>query len=229
MHKYIYLKKTVVYTILAMILIVCCVGCSKDNSTTTEDEVKTITRTYSIAVDSVLTEEEINEIVEVISNRVSYYDVDGKVNLKDTDANGNPFIEISIAYGTDEEVFDRLTCQGKLYFISDYDTDEEKIWLGNENINKIEAKIVENMYTEYIVEIIFDKRGGEIFEECTTALTGEQLYIVYDDQVLLAPTIVEPVPDGVTIINNFESFEDAEEFAMTIESGTLEYKLDNVN
>lgn len=91
------------------------------------------------------------------------------------------------------------------------------------------AKKVQDLYTDYIVQIAFDKTGSEKFEECTTELTGEQLNIVYDGEVLISPTISEPVPDGIVVINNFESFEAAEEFAMTVRSGCLDYKIKNVD
>ncbi len=227
MYTYNANKKTCLSVLLMLTLLIFCVGCDKKEQAT-EEEKKEIIKTCSIVTDEALSETEIDKLVAVLSDRVSYYDIKGKVSLSGEDENGNPFIEISVAYGTDEAVFETLTCQGKLQFISGYGTEKEEIWLGNDNINTVEAKIVQDLYTEYIVQIVFDKVGSEKFEECTTELTGEQLYIVYDGEVLLSPTISEPVTDGVVVINNLKSFEDAEEFAMTLGSGCLDYKLESI-
>lgn len=228
MYTYNANKKTCLSVLLMLTLLIFCVGCDKKEQAT-EEEKKEIIKTYSIVTDKTLSETEIDKLVAVLSDRVYYYDIKGKVSLKEQDEKGNPFIEISVAYGTDEAAFDKLTCQGKLQFISGYSTETEEIWLDNNNINTVEAKTVQDLYTDYIVQIVFDKTGSEMFEECTTELTGEQLYIVYDGEVLISPTISEPVPDGVVIINNFESFEAAEEFAMTVGSGCLDYKIENVD
>lgn len=228
MNIYKHIKKFIIIFSSIVVLVICCVGCGEKEQAT-EAEEKDIVRTYSIVTDEVLSEEEIENIKSVLSARVSYYDIEGKVSVRDKDENGNPLIEISVAYGTDEAVFETLTCQGEILFVSDYGTSEEKIWLKNDDIDTVEAKMAQDLYTEYFVEIVFNKSGSEKFGECTTQLTGELLYIIYDGEVLISPSISEPVTDGVTVINNFDSMKAAQDFAMTLKSGNLAYELKNID
>lgn len=85
MYIYKYIRRFGLITVLIM-MIICCVGCG-EKASDTEETKKEIIKTYSISADEALSEEKIDTLVDVLADRVSYYDVKGKVSLKDQDEN----------------------------------------------------------------------------------------------------------------------------------------------
>ncbi len=76
------------------------------------------------------------------------------------------------------------------------------------------------------VNLEFEPDGAKIFAEVTAANVGRQMAIVLDGQVLQAPVIREPIPNGKAQISPYESLEEAHNIAILLRSGSLPVKLE---
>ncbi len=74
---------------------------------------------------------------------------------------------------------------------------------------------------EYVISFKLNKSGTELFKQMTTQYVGQVLYILLDGQVLLAPTVNEPIPNGEGTISGMASREEAEKISAQIQSGAL--------
>lgn len=74
---------------------------------------------------------------------------------------------------------------------------------------------------EPIVSIVFNKEGGDLFEEITRANTGERLAIFLDGAVISAPNINEPIAGGRAIISGGFLPDEARALAQNLNFGAL--------
>ena len=127
-----------------------------------------------------------------------------------------------------ETVLEKLGKPGSLEFITDYGTEDEKVWLTGSDIKTAEAgyqKDDSTNVTEYVVSLTFTEAGAEIFSAVTTEFVGQPLYIVYDGQVVSYPRIKTAITGGSCTIDGQESFEEAEQLASVIRIGALKVEL----
>ena len=78
-----------------------------------------------------------------------------------------------------------------------------------------------DQFGQYVINFKLNKNGTELFRDMTTKNVGRVLYILLDGQVLLAPTVNEPITIGEGSISGMESRERAEKIAAQIQSGAL--------
>ena len=78
-----------------------------------------------------------------------------------------------------------------------------------------------DQFGQYVINFKLNKNGTELFRDMTTKNVGRVLYILLDGQVLLAPTVNEPITTGEGSISGMESRERAEKIAAQIQSGAL--------
>lgn len=76
------------------------------------------------------------------------------------------------------------------------------------------------------VDLTFDSRGGEKFEEITTRLTGKQLAIVLDQVVESAPSIQGPIPGGNAVITGNFTEQEARDLELVLQTGSLPVELE---
>lgn len=149
-----------------------------------------------------------------------YYaiEVDGRWYFYNTEL--APIYEQSAAAGEPEttEAQEGTTRQiHSIEFIVDYGMENEKVILTKDDIEEAEAMVSDSDFVKYyVVQIKFTEQGSKIFAEETAANVGKKITIVCDGKVILEPTVNAVVEDGVTWINNFESFEAARSFADSI-------------
>lgn len=79
---------------------------------------------------------------------------------------------------------------------------------------------------QYEVNLEFEPDGAKAFAEITAANVGKQLAIVLDGNVLQAPSIDEPIPNGKARIAPYESLPEAHNIAILLRSGSLPVKLE---
>lgn len=76
------------------------------------------------------------------------------------------------------------------------------------------------------VNLEFEPDGAKIFADVTAANVGKPIKILLDGQVVQAPTVREPIPNGKAQISPYESLEAAHNVAILLRSGALPVKLD---
>lgn len=81
---------------------------------------------------------------------------------------------------------------------------------------------------EYVVSLTFDEEGTKAFGEATTNGVGKPIYIIYDDQVISAPNVQEPITGGQCRIDGMADYEEANNLAATIRIGSLSLELEEL-
>lgn len=123
------------------------------------------------------------------------------------------------------EILEELGKPGDLSFQTEDGTEV----LTGANIKSAEAGTYdENGINNYVVSLTMDEAGKEAFADATSANIGKPIYIYYDGQVVSAPTVQSAITEGECVIENMESYEEAEELASTIRIGALPLTLTEV-
>lgn len=78
---------------------------------------------------------------------------------------------------------------------------------------------------EYVVSLTLTDEGATKFGVATAANIGKQIAIVYDGEVISAPTVNEAIGSGQAQISGSFTFEEADQLASTIRIGTLSLEL----
>ncbi len=79
--------------------------------------------------------------------------------------------------------------------------------------------------TKNVVSLTLNESGRTKFAEATTAHVGEAIAIVYDGEVISAPTVQEPLTEGKAQISGGFTAEEANNLATTIRVGALPLEL----
>ena len=77
-----------------------------------------------------------------------------------------------------------------------------------------------------VVTTVFDAAGARKFKKLTTEHVGEQFAIVLDGEILSAPLINEPIPDGRGQISGNFTLNEAQELSVLLRSGALSAPLE---
>jgi SecD/SecF fusion protein len=121
-----------------------------------------------------------------------------------------------------DEVLLEMGKPGKLAFIDG----DEITWLTGADVKNAEPGTdTSGMTRDYVVHLEFTPDGVAKFAEATTKNVGKPLYIFYNDEPLLAPTVNEPILNGQAVINNMGSLETASQLAANIRIGALPLEL----
>ncbi len=78
---------------------------------------------------------------------------------------------------------------------------------------------------KYVVNLVLNETGKGKFASATGAHVGEAIAIVYDGEVVSAPTVQQPLTDGKAQISGSFTAEEAESLATTIRVGALPLEL----
>ena len=81
---------------------------------------------------------------------------------------------------------------------------------------------------EYVVDLMLNDSGKSKFAEATQANIGKSISIVYDGEVISAPTVQTAITDGKCQITGMESIDAARELASTIRIGALSLELEEL-
>lgn len=81
---------------------------------------------------------------------------------------------------------------------------------------------------EYVVDLTLNDSGKSKFAEATQANIGKSISIVYDGEVISAPTVQTVITDGKCQITGMESIDAARELASTIRIGALSLELEEL-
>ncbi len=80
----------------------------------------------------------------------------------------------------------------------------------------------------YEVGVTFTAEGTKKFADATTANVGKQIAIIYDDEIVSAPVVNEPITGGQCSITGNFSQEEAYHLAQTIRLGALKLELNEL-
>ncbi len=72
--------------------------------------------------------------------------------------------------------------------------------------------------TDYVVDLTFTEDGALKFAAATldASVNRDSLYIYVDDELVTAPVVQTPIPDGHCVITGLSSYEEAEKLAALI-------------
>lgn len=136
---------------------------------------------------------------------------------------GSNRINIDIPGATDaNEILEELGEPGTLQFTDEAGT---VLLTGDDVKNATAGMMDENGQKKYLVELQFTESGAEKFAEITRENVGKQVYIVYNGEVVSAPTVRDEITGGEASITDIPDYEQAERLASTIRIGALPLQL----
>lgn len=193
------------------------------------------------------TTEEMSDTRYKLQLRVDNYSTEAAVYQEGTNR-----INVDIPGVSDaERILKELGQAGSIYFIHgsgnitfDYEqgcymlakTMEEIVAAGDvvitgADIAKAEALMTDSQSgvgKEYVVALTLNDAGKGKFADATRASIGKQIAIVYDGDVISAPSVSTAITDGNAVINGMENFDEANKLATTIRIGALPLELTEI-
>ncbi len=231
-------QRGIIYFLISLVLIaaVCFIaafGIGKENKGSAKNIVLGldlkggVSITYEVVGDSP-SSTDFNDTINKLKKRVMEFSTEADVYSE-----GDRRITVDIP-GEDDagKVLDELGKPGSIQFITDYEAENEKVWLGGEDIKNATPSYKKNEttnQTEYIIQLEMTPEATTTFKELTTQFIQKQIYIVYDGEVLSAPYIQAIISDGKAQVDGMEDFEEAEELASMIRIGSLKLELEDIS
>ena len=138
---------------------------------------------------------------------------------------------IYFVYGSGNITFDYE--QGKYVLVrtmEEIQADGDVVLTGSD-IAKAEAMMQQaqnGMGNESVVALTLNDEGKVKFAEATRISIGKQIAIVYDGQVISAPSVSSAITDGHAVISGMADFDEANRLASTIRIGALPLELTEI-
>lgn len=180
--------------------------------------------TYQVVGEETPSESDMKDTIYKLQQRVENYSTESQVYQEGVDR-----INIEIPGVSDANaVLEELGKPGSLLFLN---VEGEEVITG---VNVKDAKATTNLDSmgnkDFVVSLLLDKEGAEKFAVATTEAvkTFEPILIVYDDEVISAPTVQSAITDGQVQISGMGSFAAAEDLASTIRIGGLKLELEEL-
>lgn len=183
--------------------------------------------TYEI-VDENASASDIQDTVYRLKKRVDGYSTEGDVYQQ-----GSNRIAIEIPGAENaNQILEELGKPGALAFLDpdNYSLytqgqDYEAVLTGSDIVSAQAAIDTSSGSNNYVVQLEFSEDGAKKFGEATTANVGKRIYIIYNDEVISAPTVKSAITNGSCVIDNMESYDAADTLATTIRIGALPLEL----
>ncbi len=159
-----------------------------------------------------------SEVYQEGLNRINV-DVPGVYNAEELLADlGNPG-SISFCEATSDESTGEEILEGYSEVVS------------GDQIASASVSTQEDTYgnTEYVVSLIFTDDGATAFAEATERNLGDVIYIIYDGEIISAPTVNSVISNGQCVIEGSFTYESANTLATTIRAGALKLSLTEVS
>ncbi|MGN0243561.1 MAG: preprotein translocase subunit SecD, partial [Lachnospiraceae bacterium] len=173
------------------------------------------------------TDKEIEDTVYKLQKRVENYSTEASVYRE-----GDKRISVEIPGVTDaNQILEELGKPGNLIFATlDEESQQINPLLTGSDILNADAttQTGSDGIKEYVVSLEFTPEGTQKFAEATAANIGNQIYIIYDNQTVSAPTVQSEISDGKAVITGMENYDTANELATTIRIGALPLELKEV-
>ncbi len=169
-------------------------------------------------VDPNPTSEQMSDTIYKLQLKAQGYSTEAQVYQE-----GNNRINIDIPGATDaNEILAELGEPGTLQFADS----EGNILLTGDDVKNASAGMTNNNGTnEYIIQLTFNESGASKFADATANNVGKPIYIIYNDNVISAPTVQEAITGGQASITGLSDYEEATQIASTIRIGALPVQL----
>lgn len=226
-------KKSIVVLILSLIATVL-LGCvvtlgvdrghagSMRNIKTGLDLSGGVSITYEAVSDNP-SDEEMSDTMNKLRQRVEQYSTEAMVSRQ-----GEKRINIEIPGVTNaNEILEELGQPGSLYFVNK----DSEVVLSGTDVKHAEGSSYRDETTgktKYVVSLKMTKEGTKKFAEATKENVGKPIYIVYNNQIISAPTVNSEITDGSAEISGMTSLEEANALASNIRIGGLSLELKEV-
>lgn len=170
-------------------------------------------------------DEDLNDTIYKLQKRAESYSTEAEVYKE-----GSNRINIDIpGVSNAEEVLEDLGNPGSLYFMTE---DGETVLTGSDVASARARTLSDSQSTKnktpYLVELQLTDEGAEKFATATAENQGKTIAIIYDGQLVSAPTVNAVISNGQAVIENMESFETADELASMIRIGALKLELETI-
>lgn len=168
------------------------------------------------------TKEAMSDTIYKLQKRVENYSTESAVYQE-----GNNRINVDIPGVTDaNKILKELGNAGSMEFV---DEDGNTVLTGSD-IATAKAETYKNSLnnTEYIVDLTLNDSGKSKFAKATKENLGKIIYIVYDGNVISAPTVQSEITGGKAQISGQSSYNEAENLASTIRIGALPLELQEI-
>lgn len=226
-------KKSIVVLILSLVMTVL-LGCvvtlgidkghagSMKNIKTGLDLSGGVSITYEAVSDNP-SDEEMSDTMNKLRQRVEQYSTEAMVSRQ-----GEKRINIEIPGVTNaNEILEELGQPGSLYFVNK----DSEVVLSGTDVKHAEGKSYRDETTgktKYVVSLKMTKEGTKKFAEATKENVGKPIYIIYNNQIISAPTVNSEIADGSAEISGMTSLEEANALASNIRIGGLSLELKEV-
>jgi SecD/SecF fusion protein len=167
--------------------------------------------------------DDMSDTVYKLQKRVENYSTEATVYQE-----GDDRITIEIPGVTNaNDILEELGKPGSLEF----QTEDGTVVLSGTDIKTAQAATSQDSMKnkQYVVQLSMTDEGTEKFAEATEANVGNVIYIIYDDEVVSAPTVNTAITGGEAEITGMDSYEDAETLASTIRIGGLNLELEELS
>lgn len=163
---------------------------------------------------------EMSDTVYKMQKRVENYSTEATVYQE-----GNNRVNIDIPGVQDaNQVLEELGKAGSISFV---DPEGNEVINGTHIKTAKEGTIQENGITEYVVNLTLNTKGTKLFAEATGKYIGQAISIVYDGEVISAPTVQVAITNGKAQISQ-GSYDEARNLASTIRIGALPLELKEI-
>ncbi len=167
-------------------------------------------------------ESDMNDTIYKLQKRVEQYSTEASVYQE-----GDDRINIEIPGVSDANaILEELGKPGSLEFV----TEDGEVVLTGSDVKTATAQTSEDNLgnKDYVVELILNDEGAEKFAQATAANVGLTISIVYDEEVISAPTVDEAITGGQAYISGMIDYEEAENLAASIRIGGLSLQLEEL-
>ena len=192
-------------------------GVENTNASQTQETVSGQTNTESVApaVDNILGENVHIEGADVIQNP------DGSIQIGGTAQEGATIIQQGTPGVKTDENPNYDYSQPPIF-------NDDQIVVSGNDITSARGGMYSDSYgqTQYVVDLAFTDEGKQKFAEATERNLGQPIYIIYNGEIVSAPTVQSVISDGRAQITGMESLESAERLASTIRIGALKLELE---
>lgn len=210
-------KMQKILSFCAIICLIFLTACKKDTDDKESKNDNTITKSYKIVSENEMTEEQIDRIVRICQTRANNYCTEAQIEFNSK----NEVISVTMPDYIEPEVFGYITNNGTLEFLLK-DDEKKEVFLDGSYVETAVAIIDDSSgRKDNTVRIKLNEEGAVIFEQITTDNVGKNIVILYDGEDILDATIQCAILGGNVVVNNINSFEEAQSIAWNITEGSL--------
>ena len=181
---------------------------------------------FKPATDEKVTDSELESARSIIETRLDNKNITDREITIDKDGR---YIIVRFPWKSDEAEYDPETAIAELgeTALLSFRDPEGNIRVEGKNVASAKAESQnDNGVTEYVVSLIFDSEGAQLFQEATGSLVGQNMGIYMDDAIISNPVVQTEISGGQAVITGMENYEEAKELADKINAGALPFALE---